>query len=266
MEKRKKQLLKWIIILYAFFCSGLFVSGYLFTINQIIIGDIVYYLTMAIVGILIPYHLCNRFNIGWKELPKNMTVGFLIATVLLSAISFGIGIYGMTQTGSSGLRIQDMIELETITVLNLILVLIPASLAYAILFYGFILEALFNILGKTRKGIITAILISALMLGISHFAAFEEWSNIIHVLEQVVIMTVLSIIFGLYFHYYNSLFFIYVAFLTVKWFTSMPHEVLQREFPISGLGIVILVVTFIIYYLIIGRRTQLKKFKLNFKF
>lgn len=266
METRKKQLIYWIFGLYIMWWLGLLVSTFLFVDEYIIIGDIIYFAVICIVGIIIPYHLFNKFKIGWKELPKNMTLGFLISSLVLIVVAFGAGIYLMGGIGNGLPNFEYLAEVETLKIINLILILVPTSLAYAVFFYGFVQEAWEYILDKSRSKIFLAVLFTSLMFGLTHMGFVEDWSNIKLALLEVLIMTFLSMCLGLYFHYFNSIFFVYIAFLTIKWFISVPSEVIHRDFPVSLTGVAVLLISFILYYLFIGRKGPLKKLKLKFKF
>ncbi len=201
-------------------------------------AEILYFTGVSTVGIIVPYHLCCRWDLALDLLPERKSVSFWIGSALFLVLAIFLGIEAMSD---QGMTLGEAFSYSLTWILAPLPLLIPTMIAYTLLWYGLMLRGWERVLGNSRWATLLSVIIGALLYGLYHFASIDEITTLSGMIDEIVITTLIGIGFGLYVALTRSLLVAFLVNWMLNWFVFTPvgtfHPPIWR-WPI-GLGVLL---------------------------
>lgn len=203
-------------------------------------GEVVYFTGVIIMGILIPYHLCQQWNLEIPLFPARRTGWFWFGSFLFLVAAIFLGIQAM---GDQGMTLTMLFAQPVDRFLAPLPVFIPTMIAYTILWYGLMLRGWQKVFGGGRVATLLSILLSAFLYGLYHFASVDEIFSLQGMLDEVLITTLIGIGFGFYVLLSRSLFTAFLINWVLNFFVFSPLDTFHPplwQWPMSVLFLIAL--------------------------
>lgn len=207
-------------------------------------GEIFYYLGVSITGVIVPYHLCRRWGLAMPLLPPNRSRWFWPASALFLALSVPLGIAAMNEQGMT----LAMVRQQPLTwILAPLPIFIPTMIAYTVLWYGLMLRGWQRVFGDNPLGTVAALMVTAVLYGVYHFASVDELYTLTAVLDEILITILIGIGFGLYVVWFRSLLVAFVVNWLLNWFVFTPVATFHPPVWQWPLALLVLLIVWLIY-------------------
>lgn len=208
------------------------------------VGEIMYFVTISIVGIIVPRYYLREWKI---EQPKSKIkkswiiygISFLFLGFLLIMGYFALEEQILSES------LTTFFENRTLTwIISPIFNLIPTMIAYTYLWYKFYLLGIEQVLlvklqPRIRK--VFAIVLSSFIYSIYHFASIDEIFTLNEMLDEIGITFIISLVIASYVIFTNQIFIAFLGNLMINWFVFTPVDTFHTS-----------TIKWIIPYLILG--------------
>jgi membrane protease YdiL (CAAX protease family) len=207
-------------------------------------GEVLYFAGISIVGVVVPYHLCRRWHLDIPLLPEKRTIWFWLASLIFFVLAVPLGLAAMSDQGMTWAMVWERPFPWIIAPVPLF---IPTMIAYTLLWYGLMLRGWERIFGGTRWGTMAAVVVTAVLYGVYHFASVDELKTLTAVLDEIMITTLIGIGFGLYVVWFRSLLVAFMANWLLNWFVFMPLDTFHPPAWRWPVGLLVLLIVWGIY-------------------
>ena len=185
-------------------------------------GTLVYFITVAIVGIVSSHYFIENWKLPISLWPKKITSRFIILSLLLFAMFIGLGIMAISQDHQ--LPLGDVFSGSFAYLISPLVLLLPTMIAYTIMWYGLFLQGLIRVFGNTVRGKVLSVLLTSFVYAIYHFASINEIHSFAAMTEDILITFGISIIIGGYVLICKSLLMAFFANLMLNFLIFSPVD------------------------------------------
>jgi hypothetical protein len=215
-------------------------------------AEILYYLGVCVVGIVVALHLSRQWGLEMPRWPEKRGVGFWVGTAVFLVLAVFLGVNAMADQGMS---LADVGQRSLEWIVAPVFVLGPTMVAYTLLWYGFYLPAFRRLLGGSTAATVAAIVLTAVVYGVYHLASVNELLTFSAMLEEILITTLIGIVFGTYVVLCRSLLVAFLVNWLLNWFVFTPVETFHPPAAFWPMGYVILAAVWLAYRLLwIGKK------------
>lgn len=207
-------------------------------------GEVLYCLGVSLVGIVVALHLSKKWNLEMPLLPEKRGLGFWIGTVAFFALAVFLGVNAMAD---QGMTLADVAQRSPAWIVASVFVLGPTMLAYTLLWYGFYLPGIRRLFGGSKAATALAIALTAVIYGVYHLAGIDEMLTLPAMLEEILITTCISVVFGIYVVLARSLLVAFLVNWLINWFVFTPVETFHPSVALWPLGYAGLAVVWLAY-------------------
>ena len=249
LTSRRKMTLTLLLVWLAWFVVNLAANGVYFIAAQgkpgmRLAGEVLYYAGVVITGILIPWHLCRKWELDIPLFPRKRTVWFWLGSLVFLVLAVFLGIEAMADQGMS---VQAFLTQPTMRLIAPLPLFIPTMVAYTILWYGLMLRGWEKVFGGGRWSTLAGILLSAVLYGMYHFASVDEITTLQGILDEIMITTLIGIGFGIFVVLSRSLAAAFVINWILNLFVFSPLETFHPPIWQWPLGVIVLLVLWLVY-------------------
>ncbi len=237
---RRRVALALILVWLAWFVANLAPNGLFYIAAHgapglFIPAEILYYAGVSITGVIVPYHLCRKWNLDVPLFPKKKTTWFWLGSALFLGLAIPLGMAAMSD---QGMTLGTVFSQPLTWILAPLPIFIPTMIAYTLLWYGLMLRGWQRVFGGSRWAATLAVLLSAALYGAYHFASVNEITTLQGMLDEVFITTLIGIGFGLYVVLARSLLVAFLVNWLLNWFVFTPVETFHPpvwQWPLAAL-------------------------------
>jgi membrane protease YdiL (CAAX protease family) len=126
-------------------------------------------------------------------------------------------------------------------------IFIPTMIAYTVLWYGLMLRGWQRVFGDNPLGTVAALMVTAVLYGVYHFASVDELYSLTAVLDEILITILIGIGFGLYVVWFRSLLVAFVVNWLLNWFVFTPVATFHPPVWQWPLALLVLLIVWLIY-------------------
>jgi membrane protease YdiL (CAAX protease family) len=246
---RKRMIVTMLIVWVAWFYANLGPNG-IFYISLHgnpglrIAGEILYYAGVSIVGIVAALHLSHKWKLDLSLFPKKPGLGFWIGSGVFLILAILLGIAALSDFN---MTLADIFEHSFTWIIAPLFVLVPTMIAYTLLWYGLLLRGFERVFGGSKWATALAIIVSAFLYGIYHFASIDEITTLESMIEEILITTGIGIAFGLYVVLFRSLLVAFLVNWILNWFVFTPVDTFHPPVYLWPLGYIVLLGVWLVY-------------------
>ncbi|NLD87438.1 MAG: hypothetical protein GX633_04185 [Clostridiales bacterium] len=183
-------------------------------------GTLIYYITVAIVGIASSHYFIKKWKLPMSLSPKNFTPRFIILSLILLAAFIGLGIMAISQ--GQQLSLHDVFSGNFVYLISPLILLLPTMIAYTLMWYGLFLQGLIRVFGDTVRGKVLSVLLTSFIYAVYHFASINEIHSFAAMTEEILITFGISVIIGAYVLVCESLIIAFFANLVLNFLIFSP--------------------------------------------
>jgi hypothetical protein len=220
-------------------------------------GTLIYYITVAIVGIAASHYFIKNWKLPISLSPKSITPRFIILGLLLLAVFIGLGVMAISE--GQQLSLSEVFTGSFAYLISPLILLLPTMIAYTLMWYGLFLQGLIRVFGNTVRGKLLSVLLTSFVYAIYHFASINEIHSFAAMTEEILITFGISVIIGSYVLICKSLLMAFFANLLLNFIIFSPvssfHTSPQNWF--YSYAIVVLLLT--IYHFVWERQKSDKR-------
>lgn len=246
---RRQFILALLLVWLAWFMANLAANGlfYIAVDNPAVRlpAEIIYFAGISISGVVVPFHLCKRWNLQMLLLPEKRTFWFWPASLLFLIIAVPLGLAAMND---QGMTLAMVLERPFTWIVAPLPIFIPTMIAYTLLWYGLMLRGWQQVFGDSRWGTVAAVVVTAVLYGVYHFASVDELHTLTAVMDEIVITTLIGIGFGLYVVWFHSLLVAFVVNWLLNWFVFMPLTTFHPPVWQWPIALLVLLAVWLIYW------------------
>lgn len=185
-------------------------------------GTLIYFMTVAIVGIIVPLRTIKKWHLNVKLLPETISTKFIISSLLLIVILCGLGIVAIQEEHQFGLG--DIFSQDFLYMISPLILLAPTMVAYTLMWYGLFLRGLERVFGNSMVGKIASVVLTSFVYSIYHFASINEIHSFSAFFEETLITFGISVLIGIYVMMSDSLLIAFIANLALNFLIFSPIE------------------------------------------
>jgi hypothetical protein len=219
-------------------------------------GTLIYYITVAIVGIASSHYFIKKWNLPISLSPKSITPRFIILSLILFAVFIGLGFMAISQ--GQQLSLSDVFSGNFAYVISPLILLLPTMIAYTLMWYGLFLQGLIRVFGNTVRGMVLSVLLTSFVYAIYHFASINEIHSFAAMTEEILITFGISVIIGGYVLICKSLIVAFFANLVLNFIIFSPVNTFHTS-PQNWLYSYAIVVLLLTIYHFAWERQKLDK-------
>lgn len=219
-------------------------------------GTLIYYITVAIVGIASSYYFIKKWNLPISLSPKSITPRFIILSLILFAVFIGLGFMAISQ--GQQLSLSDVFSGNFAYLISPLILLLPTMIAYTLMWYGLFLQGLIRVFGNTVRGMVLSVLLTSFVYAIYHFASINEIHSFAAMTEEILITFGISVIIGGYVLICKSLIVAFFANLMLNFIIFSPVNTFHTS-PQNWLYSYAIVVLLLTIYHFAWERQKLDK-------
>ncbi|NMD38300.1 MAG: hypothetical protein GYA87_06450 [Christensenellaceae bacterium] len=183
-------------------------------------GTLVYYITVAIVGIASSDYFIKKWKLPISLMPKKKSPRFIVLSIVLLAVFIFLGIMAIKE--DSPLPLGEIFSGDFTYLISPLILLLPTMIAYTLMWYGLFLQGLIKVFGDDLKGKVLAVLITSFVYAIYHFASINEIHSFAAMTEEIIITFAISVVIGGYVLICKSLIWVTFANLVLNFLIFSP--------------------------------------------
>jgi len=183
-------------------------------------GTLIYYITVAVVGIAASHYFIKSWELPVRFLPKKATPRFVVLSVILFAAFVGLGIMAVSQ--DQKIALGEIFSGSFAHIISPLILLIPTMVAYTLMWYGLFLQGLIRVFGGDLRGKVLSVLLTSFVYAIYHFASINEIHSFAAMGEEILITFGISIVIGAYVLLCKSLAMAFFANLVLNFLIFSP--------------------------------------------
>lgn len=246
---RRRMALTLLLVWLAWFIANLAAKGLFYiaahgTPGLRLPGEVLYFVGVALTGIVIPYHLCRIWGLELPLFPEKKTVGFWIGSAVSLALAVFLGIMAIAE---QGMTLGAAFSHSIAWLVAPIPIFIPTMIAYTVLWYGLMLRGWERIFGGSRWATVLAILVSAVIYGVYHLSDVDKFTSLAAVADEIFITLLIGVGFGVYVVLGRSLVLAFLINWALNWFVFTPMPDFHPPVWQWPLGLLILGGIWLIY-------------------
>jgi hypothetical protein len=150
-----------------------------------IVGNVIYFITIAGAGILASYHFCGDWDYSFKA-GRNNKINWLYH-ILLFVFIFIMGYFALEEQLTSEFTIQYILSQSIWWNISPLIRLLPTMIAYTLLWYCLLLRTLQTSFRDNFWGKILAVMLASFFYCIYHFTSVNEIFTLSAMLDEVMI-------------------------------------------------------------------------------
>ncbi|NLL90817.1 MAG: hypothetical protein GX222_00135 [Ruminococcaceae bacterium] len=185
-------------------------------------GTLIYFLTVAIVGIASSHYFIKKWRLPVSRSPKKITPAFVVFSLIFFAAFVGLGIMAISE--GEQLSLSGVFSGDFTYLISPLVLLIPTMIAYTLMWYGLFLQGLIRVFGDTAIGKILSVLVTSFVYSIYHFASINEIHSFSAMTEEILITFGISVVIGAYVLIFKSLIITFIANLALNFLIFSPVE------------------------------------------